>query len=89
MIYRTLSLWIPFHIGKQIGNTIPVVVTKTIKVEFSEFEKLAYNKKAKPILEKLYIHNRKKTGGGNNTTGGDSGRDGTQSCHLLIYSDKL
>jgi hypothetical protein len=84
-----LSLWIPFHIGKQISDTIPVAVIKTIKVEFSEFEKLAYDKKAKPILEKLYICDRKKTGGGNNATRGDSDGDGTQSCHLLICSDKL
>jgi hypothetical protein len=89
VIHRTLSSWIPFHIGKQIGDTIPVAVTKTIKVEFSEFEKLAYDKKAKPILEKLYMHNRKKTGRGNNATGGNSGRDSTQSYHLLICSDKL
>jgi hypothetical protein len=89
VIYRTLSLWILFYIGKQIGDTIPVAVTKTIKVEFSEFKKLAYDKKAKPILEKLYICDRKKTGGGNDATGGDSGRDSTQSCCLLICSDKL
>jgi hypothetical protein len=35
------------------------------------------------------MHDRKKTGGGNDATGGDSGRDSTQSHHLLICSDKL
>jgi hypothetical protein len=81
VIRRTLQSCIPFHSGNQIGDTIPVAISKTVKVQFSEFEKLTYDRQAEPILEKLYVRSRKQESA-------EAG-DGTQRRKLIIRSDKL
>jgi hypothetical protein len=51
VIRRSLSSRIPFHTGKEIGDTIPVQITRGLSVKLSQFEQALYNRRQVPLIE--------------------------------------